>query len=115
MEFKFGLEIPFYTLFKKIQESSSYIYASVKCNNFVCVNMYYVIHMTGGSQQLKFGETYAKSANTGSSGRGHRAPRAHGGAAGAGSLAANSGQDLPMEHRCGEWETPCKEGASGAH
>jgi hypothetical protein len=24
------------------------------------VNMYYVMHMTEGSQQLKFGETYAK-------------------------------------------------------
>jgi hypothetical protein len=39
MEFKFGLEISFCTLFKEIQESSAYIYASDKCNNFVCVNM----------------------------------------------------------------------------
>jgi hypothetical protein len=51
----------FCTPFKEIQESSPYIYASNKCNNFVCVNMYYVMHMTGGSQQLKFRETYAKS------------------------------------------------------
>jgi hypothetical protein len=28
--------------------------------------------MTGGSQQLKFGETYAKSAKTGQSGLGNR-------------------------------------------
>jgi hypothetical protein len=54
--------MPFYTLFKEIQEWPPYIYASDKCNNFMCVYMYYVMHMTGGSQQLKFGETYAKSA-----------------------------------------------------
>jgi hypothetical protein len=34
----------------------------------MCVNMYYVMHMTAGSQQLKFGETYVKSAKTGQSG-----------------------------------------------
>jgi hypothetical protein len=62
MEFKFVLEIPFCTFFKEIQQSSPYIYASNKCNNFMCVNMYYVMHMTVGSHQLKFGETYAKSA-----------------------------------------------------
>jgi hypothetical protein len=28
------------------------------------MNMYYVMHMTGGSQQIKFGETYAKFAKT---------------------------------------------------
>jgi hypothetical protein len=51
-----------------------YIYASDKCNNFVCVcvNMYYVIHMTGGSQQIKFGETYAKSVKTEQSGLGNQ-------------------------------------------
>jgi hypothetical protein len=27
---------------------------------FVCVNMYYVLHMTRGSQSNKIGETYAK-------------------------------------------------------
>jgi hypothetical protein len=43
------------------QESSPYIYVYDKCNNFVCVNMYYVMHMTGESQQLKFGKTYVKS------------------------------------------------------
>jgi hypothetical protein len=42
-----------------------YIYASDKCNNFMCVNIYYVMHMAGGSQQLKFGETYAKSVKIG--------------------------------------------------
>jgi hypothetical protein len=67
MEFKFGLEIPFCTLFKKIQESSTYIYASDKCNNFMCLNMQYVMHMIGGSQQLKFKETYAKSVKIGQS------------------------------------------------
>jgi hypothetical protein len=61
MEFKFGLEMPFYTLFKEIQESSPSIYASDKCNNFVCVNMHYMMHMTGWSEQKKFRETYAKS------------------------------------------------------
>jgi hypothetical protein len=61
MEFKFGLEIPFCTLFKEIQKSSIYIYASDKCNNFVSVNMYYMMHMIGGSQQLKFVETYMLS------------------------------------------------------
>jgi hypothetical protein len=59
--------MPFCTHFKEIQESSPYIYASDKCNNFVCVNIYYVMHMTGGSQRLKFRETYAKSAKTGQS------------------------------------------------
>jgi hypothetical protein len=59
--------MPFNTLFKEIQESSPYIYASDKCNNFVCVNKYYVMHMIGGSEQLKFGETYAKSTKTGQS------------------------------------------------
>jgi hypothetical protein len=52
----------------EIQESSPYIYASDKCNNFVCVNMYYVMHMTGGSQQIKFGETYAKCVKIGQPG-----------------------------------------------
>jgi hypothetical protein len=65
MKFKFDQEMPFCTLFKQIQESSPYIYTSDKCNNFVCVNMYYVMHMTGGSQQIKFGEIYDKSAKTG--------------------------------------------------
>jgi hypothetical protein len=60
MEFKFGLEMLFCTLFKKNQESSPYIYTSDKYNNFVCVNMYYVMHMTEGSQQLKIRETYTK-------------------------------------------------------
>jgi hypothetical protein len=32
-------EMSFCTLFKEIQESSTYIYASDKCNNFMCVNM----------------------------------------------------------------------------
>jgi hypothetical protein len=64
MEFKFGLEMPFCTFYKETQESSPYIYASDKYNNFVCVNMYYVMHMTGGSQQIKFGGTYAKSVKT---------------------------------------------------
>jgi hypothetical protein len=68
MEFKIGLEMLFCTLFKEIQESSLYIYAFDKCNNFVCVNIYYVMHMTGGSQQLKFRETYAKSDKIGQSG-----------------------------------------------
>jgi hypothetical protein len=68
MEFKFGLEMPFCTPFKEIEESSPYIYTSDNCNNFVCVNRYYVMHMTGRSQQLKFGETYAKSGKTGQSG-----------------------------------------------
>jgi hypothetical protein len=48
-------------------------------------------------------------------GRGHRAPPAHGGAVGVGSLAASLGQGLRVEHQCGEWKTPGKEGASGAH
>jgi hypothetical protein len=48
-------------------------------------------------------------------GRGHRAPHAHGGVAGAGSPVASSGQGLHMEHQCREWETPGKEGAGGAH
>jgi hypothetical protein len=39
MEFNFGLEMPFCTPFKEIQESPAYIYASDKCNNFGCVNM----------------------------------------------------------------------------
>jgi hypothetical protein len=34
----------------------------------MCVNMYYVMHMTGESQQLKFGETYAKAVKTRQSG-----------------------------------------------
>jgi hypothetical protein len=71
MKFKFGLKMSFYTFFKEIQESSSYIYASDKFNDFVCVNIYYVIHMTGGSQQIKFGETYAKSAKIGQTGLGN--------------------------------------------
>jgi hypothetical protein len=50
-----------------MQESSPYIYASDKCNNFVCVNTYYEMHITEGSQQIKFGETYAKFAKTGQS------------------------------------------------
>jgi hypothetical protein len=54
----------FCTFFKEIQESSPYIYTSDKCNNFVCVNIYYVMHITGGSQQIKFRETYAKSTKT---------------------------------------------------
>jgi hypothetical protein len=37
-------------ILKEIQESSSYIYAYDKCNNFVCVNMYDVMHMIEGSQ-----------------------------------------------------------------
>jgi hypothetical protein len=61
MKFKFGLKMPFYTFFKEIQESSSYIYASDKFNDFVCVNIYYVMHMIKESQEIKFGETYAKS------------------------------------------------------
>jgi hypothetical protein len=67
MEFKFDLEIAFCTLFKEIQESSPSIYATNKCNNFGCVNMYYVMHMTRGLEQIKFGEIYAKSAKTGQS------------------------------------------------
>jgi hypothetical protein len=49
-----------------------HIYKSDKCNNFVCVNMYYVMHIIGGSQQLKFGETYAKSTKTGQSDLGNQ-------------------------------------------
>jgi hypothetical protein len=49
----------------EIQESSPYIYASDKCNTFVCVDMYYVMHMIGGSQQIKYGEPYVKSVKTG--------------------------------------------------
>jgi hypothetical protein len=59
--------MPFCTLFKENQESSPYIYASDKCNNFMCVNMHYAMHMTGGLQQIKFGETYVKSAKIGQS------------------------------------------------
>jgi hypothetical protein len=55
-------------IFKEIQESSPYIYTFDKCNKFMCVNMYYVMHMIGGSQQIKFGETYAKSAKIRQSG-----------------------------------------------
>jgi hypothetical protein len=33
----------------------------------LCVDMYYVMHMTGGSQKIKFEETYAKSVKTGQS------------------------------------------------
>jgi hypothetical protein len=65
------LEMPFCTLFKEIQDSSPYIYASEKCNNFVCVNMYDVMHMIGGSHQLKFGETYGMSAKIGQSSLGN--------------------------------------------
>jgi hypothetical protein len=39
------------------------MYAFDMCNNFFCVNMYYVMHKIGGSQQIKFGETHAKSDN----------------------------------------------------
>jgi hypothetical protein len=67
MEFEIGLEVPFCTLFKEIQEISPYIYSSDKCNNFVCVNMYYVMHIIVGSQQIKFGETYVKFVKTGQS------------------------------------------------
>jgi hypothetical protein len=35
------------------------------------VNMYYVMHMIGGSQKLKFEETYAKSAKIGQSNLGN--------------------------------------------
>jgi hypothetical protein len=38
----------------------------------MCVNIYYMMHMTGRSQQLKFGETYAKYTKTGQSGLGNR-------------------------------------------
>jgi hypothetical protein len=48
-------------------------------------------------------------------GRGHRAPRARGGVVGASSPTASSGQDLCVEHRCGEWKMPGKDGAGGAH
>jgi hypothetical protein len=64
--------MPFCTLFKEIQESTPYICTSDKCNNFVCVNMYYVMHMTRGPQKLKFGETYAKSVKTEQSDLGNR-------------------------------------------
>jgi hypothetical protein len=72
MEFKLGVEMPLCTPFKEIQESSPYIYVFDKWNNFVCMNMYYVMHMTGGSQQLKFEETYAKSVKTGQSDLGNQ-------------------------------------------
>jgi hypothetical protein len=72
MKFKFGLEMSFCTLFKEIQETNPDIYEYDKCNNFVCVNMYYMMYMIGGSQQIKFGETYAKSTKTGQSDLGNQ-------------------------------------------
>jgi hypothetical protein len=47
--------------------------------------------------------------------RGHRASCARGGAAGAGSPAASSGQGLCVECRCRKGETLGKEGAGGGH
>jgi hypothetical protein len=38
-----------------------------RCGTKVYVNMNYVMHMTGGSQQIKFGEIYATSTKTGQS------------------------------------------------
>jgi hypothetical protein len=51
------------------------MYAFDMCNNFLCVNMYYVMHKTGGSQQIKFGETHAKSDKIGQFGLANRTIR----------------------------------------
>jgi hypothetical protein len=48
-------------------------------------------------------------------GRGHRAPRACGGVAGAGSPAADSGSSLRVEHWCGEGVALGTVTGNGAH
>jgi hypothetical protein len=45
--------MPFCIIFKEIQESSHYIYASNVYNNFEYANMYYVMHMIRESQKIK--------------------------------------------------------------
>jgi hypothetical protein len=67
MEFTFGLEMPFCTFFKKIQESSP-ICMHLRGATNECVNMYYEMHMTGDSQKIKARKEYVLSTKTGQSG-----------------------------------------------
>jgi hypothetical protein len=65
MKFKFGVEMPFCPFFKEIQGSLPYIYASERCNKYVCEEVLRDAH-DKRITTIKTREAYALSAKIGS-------------------------------------------------